>query len=468
MDLAYPCAIYHQSQANMKPFPTSRRQFVKTTALALPMLAAGCANVARQTCKPKDFVSVRNGRFELRGRPHFYVGANMWFGCYVADAALPGGRARLVRELDRLQSIGATNVRLLAGSETSPLAAAIPRGITRAPHDYDEALLAGLDFCLAEMAKRDMRGILFLSNYWQWSGGFAQYVRWVTGETIPDPDKPVIAQGDWHAFMKFSATIYQNPAAVALYRDYVRQLIHRRNTVNGRIYREDPAIMTWELANEPRPCADDSTMARDVPIFCDWVDATARFIHEQDENHLVCTGSEGLWGCLEKPEVFVAAHKTPAIDYVTVHMWLKNWGWLKAAQLGADFEVAAGRARDHVDRHNTLATDTLRKPLVLEEFGLPRDLENYSPDSSTSTRDEYYRRMFDQVAESCRSGRSLQAANFWAWAGEGRATQPSGAAGTFLGDPPCEPQGLNSVFDTDHTTLAVIAQANATLAGLSA
>ena len=27
---------------------------------------------------------------------------------------------------------------------------------------------------LAEMAKRNMRGILFLSNYWQWSGSFAQ------------------------------------------------------------------------------------------------------------------------------------------------------------------------------------------------------------------------------------------------------------------------------------------------------
>ena len=49
-----------------------------------------------------------------------------------------------------------------------PLAGAIPRGVTRAPHDYDEALLAGLDFCLAEMARRDMRAILFLSNYWQW------------------------------------------------------------------------------------------------------------------------------------------------------------------------------------------------------------------------------------------------------------------------------------------------------------
>jgi mannan endo-1,4-beta-mannosidase len=105
----------------------------------------------------------------------------------------------------------------------------------------------------------------------------------------------------------------------------------------------------------------------------------------------------------------------------------------------------------------------LKKPLVLEEFGLPRDHESYSPDSTTTARDEYYGRMFEQVAESCKAGRSLQAANFWAWGGEGRASAPKGSAGSFLGDPPCEPQGLNSVFDTDASTCAVIRQANAKL-----
>ena len=139
----------------------------------------------------------------------------------------PAAAQRLVRELDRLQRIGVNNIRLLAGSETSPLAGAIPRGITRAPHDWDEALLAGLDFCLAEMARRDMRGILFVSNYWQWSGSFAQYVRWVTGENIPDPDKPVMAKGDWHAFMKFSARFYKTPAAIALYQR-IRHAAHPR------------------------------------------------------------------------------------------------------------------------------------------------------------------------------------------------------------------------------------------------
>ena len=450
----------------MKIPATSRRQFIQNTALALPFLAAGCANFSANK-RADEFVRVRDGQFHLRGQPHFFVGVNMWFGAYVGDAALTGGRQRLVRELDRLKKIGATNVRLLAGSETSPLVAAIPRGITKSPHEYDEDLLRGLDFCLAEMAKRDMRAVLFLSDYWQWSGSFAQYVRWITNEEIPDPDKPVMAKGDWHAFMQFSARFYKTPAAIDLYRDYVSKIISRKNSANGKIYRDDPVIMTWELANEPRPCADDSTAAQDVPVFCDWVDATAKFIHAQDENHLVCTGSEGVWGSLQKPENFIAAHKTPAIDYVTVHMWLKNWSWIKTVELGADFEIAAGKARDHVEMHTKIATDILKKPLVLEEFGLPRDYEKYSPDSPTTARDEYYRRMFEQVAQSCRAGRALQAANFWAWAGEGSADAPKNSAGSFLGDPPCEPQGLNSVFDRDASTLAIIAAANKKLSALA-
>jgi mannan endo-1,4-beta-mannosidase len=57
----------------------------------------------------------------------------------------------------------------------------------------------------------------------------------------------------------------------------------------------------------------------------------------------------------------------------------------------------------------------------------------------------------------------LQAANFWVWGGEGRVDSPKKYAGKFPGDPPCEPQGLNSVFDTDTSTLAIIKNANAKL-----
>ena len=144
----------------MKKRLTTRRNFLKTTALAAPLLAAGCASFSARKNSANEFVCVRDGKFTLRGRPYFYVGTNLWYGCYLSDATLPGGRARLVRELDHLQKLGVNNIRLLAGSETSPLVGAIPEGITRAPRDWNENLLCGLDFCLAEMAKRYRAGAL--------------------------------------------------------------------------------------------------------------------------------------------------------------------------------------------------------------------------------------------------------------------------------------------------------------------
>jgi len=227
--------------------------------------------------------------------------------------------------------------------------------------------------------------------------------------------------------------------------------------------------MTWELANEPRPGTDEEATMQNVHRFYEWVDATGRFIHERAPRQLVCTGSEGVWGCLQKPEVFIAAHRTPAIDYVTVHMWAKNWGWVKDPALTPEYDTAAARAHDHLEMHTRIATDTLHKPLVLEEFGLPRDHERYEPGTSTTARDDYFARVFNQVIESTENGRALQGANFWAWGGEGRANAnvTDYTAETLTGDPFCEPQGLNSVFDTDKSTLAVIANANARLKTLT-
>jgi mannan endo-1,4-beta-mannosidase len=226
--------------------------------------------------------------------------------------------------------------------------------------------------------------------------------------------------------------------------------------------------MTWELANEPRP-GPESRLTRDnLPAFYRWVDETARFIHSLAPRHLVCTGTEGLWGCLQDEAVFLRTHESPAIDYVNVHLWLKNWGWLKDPCRSPEYEAAAARGLAHVEKHIALATDVLRKPLTLEEFGLPRDHERYEPGSPTAGRDDFFRRLFDQVHDSARAGRALQGANFWAWGGEGRSNpdQPGGAS-ALTGDPFCEPQGLNSVFDADQATQAVVAGANRKLAALA-
>lgn len=42
-----------------------------------------------------------------------------------------------------------------------------------------------------------------------------------------------------------------------MYKQHLYTFTHRKNTVNGRIYREDPTIFYWDLINEPRWWAID-------------------------------------------------------------------------------------------------------------------------------------------------------------------------------------------------------------------
>jgi len=438
----------------------ARRHFLKTTALALPLVAFGCRSVSLPLGRAGEFVSIRNRRFERRGKPYFFLGANFSQAFTLGDPDMTGGRELLVRELDRLSSIGVTNLRLLAGSEGSLAAGDGRRGIVTRPGQWDEGLLQGLDFVLAEMAKRDMTGVLYLTNYWEWSGGMAVYVHWVTGEAIPDPNQPGVKHtGAEH--MNYAARFYDMPRAQDLFREYIKHLLDRRNTVNDRIYHDDPAIMAWQLSNEPRPGTDDPATEANLPAFYAWMDQTARFIKARAPHQLVSTGNEGTIGCIGKADAFLKAHQSAAVDYATLHLWVKNWGWLKEPRLGSQYEEAATRAIRHVKQHITLA-DQLGKPLVMEEFGISRDNESTDPASPTAMRDDYYQRMFDCVIESCQTGGALQGANFWAWEGEG-------SLGTVLqrrkGDKKFrEPADLNGVLDTDQSTLTVIQKHNAELA----
>ena len=49
-----------------------------------------------------------------------------------------------------------------------------------------------------------------------------------------------------------------------------------------------------------------------------------------DKNHLISTGSEGRNSSNDSMEIFERTHLNPNIDYLTMHIWPKNWNWYKA------------------------------------------------------------------------------------------------------------------------------------------
>jgi Endo-beta-mannanase len=406
---------------------------------------------------PKSpFVSVVGNRFYLEGKPYSFVGTNVWFAPYIgSESADIGDRPRLQRELDFLKKTGITNLRILGASERSPLDNSLSPAIMHKGKIEREDIFVGLDFTLAEMAKRDMKAVIFLSNFWEWSGGMVTYLSWVNGGeyiNLGDPDQP------WPAFALFSAQFYSNWEAVDMYHRYVSNLLERRNTITGKLYKEDPTIMSWQLANEPRP-GDGEQSRENLPAYYRWIKDTAKLIKAHAPNQLVSVGSEGTMGCLEMDECYLGAHAGNGIDYATFHMWPKNWGWFDVQKPEETFGRAVEKARAYIEKHEGLANQ-LNMPIVLEEFGLERDLGAFAPESSTKYRNDFYRFVFEQINRSVKSGGPFMGSNFWAWGGFGEALHDDAkwrpGDKTFVGDPPQEPQGLNSVFATDTGTLDVI------------
>jgi mannan endo-1,4-beta-mannosidase len=345
---------------------------------------------------------------------------------------------------------------------------------------FDERALDGLDIVLAEMAQRDMKAVIFLSNNWEWSGGFQQYVDW--NGLVPNELKGRAL--NWDELREMVGRFYVCRECKDGYIKQLRYVFARTNKITGRKYTDDATIMSWELANEPRPMWPALNER-----YAEWIRDVAAEIKSLDRKHLVTIGHEGSIGT-QSMEFFEQIHRDPNIDYLTIHIWAKNWQWYTEN----NFQEAFPKAEEYIKQHIEIA-QRLRKPLVIEEFGLPRDVVgeqpkvsvpampqsrkeeadgvsppslvgsasesgqqsparlSFDPATPTTLRDEYYRRVFSYI------GGPVAGANFWAFGGTARPIPGQvfwKVGDEYMGDPPMEEQGLNTVFDSDASTFQVI------------
>jgi endo-1,4-beta-mannosidase len=60
---------------------------------------------------------------------------------------------------------------------------------------------------------------------------------------------------NWSSTAKGKDDFYTDWECRQLYKRHIEHYVNRRNTYNGRLYKEDPTIFYWNLMNEPRWCA---------------------------------------------------------------------------------------------------------------------------------------------------------------------------------------------------------------------
>ncbi|NLB84989.1 MAG: cellulase family glycosylhydrolase [Acholeplasmataceae bacterium] len=253
-----------------------------------------------------------------------------------------------------------------------------------------------MDYAISEAAKKDIRIILVLSNYWDDFGGINEYVTWYNQKHNYKLLNPKYAR---------KKDFYTNEEIKSYYKEYVSYLLSRTNQFNGRKYIEDPTIFAWELMNEPRNPALGGGHIDDVT---NWADEMSTFIKSIDPNHLVSLGDEGAFNNRESWDYeglaqhiydgsegvdFEAVLALDNIDFGTYHLYPEGWGIDHShLEWGAKFIL------DHINVGKELG-----KPVILEEFGINANLNK--------NRELFYTNWLEVVYDNDGAG-----AMFWMYA----------------------------------------------------
>ncbi len=209
--------------------------------------------------------------------------------------------------------------------------------------------LGNVDYAIYRAGQLGLKLIIPFTNNWPDYGGMDEYVT-ARGET-------------YHDQFYTDATIRQ------WYKAWISHVLNHKNTISGVVYKNDPTIMIWELANEPR-CAGTglpSSGTCTVQTIQSWIADSAAYMKSVDPRHLVAVGDEGFF-CNPSSSNYIdncssgvdtlAFSETANIDLMGFHLYPEGWGQTIAW------------ADTFIDQHLMDAAHVVGKPAYLGEYGL--------------------------------------------------------------------------------------------------
>ncbi|MFD7989115.1 cellulase family glycosylhydrolase [Kitasatospora indigofera] len=343
-----------------------------TATATLAATPAAAAEAGRRSAG--DFVTARRGVLRLGGETFRFGGTNCYYlhqqSHYMIDSVL-----------DDAAAMGLTVVRAWAFADGTEKSA---RPLQPKPYSYDEAAFDSLDYAVHKAGELGLRLVLPLVNNWPDYGGMQQYVNWFLG--LPDD-----SYGEGVNHDRF----YTDKAVKDCYKAYAKFVIRRRNRYTGLRYCDDPTVMAFELANEPR-CRSDKSGA----TLLAWAGEMSAHVKSLAPRQLLAVGDEGFYGEAGQADYPYSDYEgtpwkklvsLPAVDYATVHVYPQNWGETSGAKPGTD---ATGWGTKWINDHLRDGR-ALGKPVVVEEFGLQIDAGRDIPDSAA--RDRAYAAWTDAV-----------------------------------------------------------------------
>lgn len=121
---------------------------------------------------------------------------------------------------------------------------------------------------------------------------------------------------------------------------------------------------------------------------------------------------------------FFKDHSSPLIDFTAIHLWIHNW------------EDATESFANRWLKQHIADSKALGKPLLVEEFGA------WGVGAYMEQRTQWYKLVYDILAEDARQGGPTMGALFWQWFAQGQKAPREEGGGDG---------GLFGVFETDET-----------------
>ncbi|MBN1766474.1 MAG: AGE family epimerase/isomerase [Sedimentisphaerales bacterium] len=202
------------------------------------------------------------------------------------------------------------------------------------PGDYNESAFRTLDKVLQLCNELDVRLILpFIDShsFWGWRG---------VKEFAAFRDK------DGNVF-------WSDPQLKEDFKNLIQDVLNRKNVYTGVLYKDDPAILAWQLGNELDSYIYDNQLADREAFWKEqithWSQEMAAHIKSLDHNHLVMEGGGDMAKFLGDPH----------IDIISRHYYVYWNAW-------------AGRSTDLADlnRKDKQQTKAAGKVLIADEFGM--------------------------------------------------------------------------------------------------
>ncbi|KAF8922466.1 glycoside hydrolase [Mucidula mucida] len=329
------------------------------------------ASVEGRVSAPKGFVTSHGRNFVLDGKPFAFVGTNSyWLPLLTTqddiEATFKEMKGAGVKVL-RTWGFNAINASELAGALESNLTYYQVWNGTEWSLNNGPQGLQRLDNVIDTAGRYDIKVILAFTNNWVGYGGAELYINWIAGSGVTHD------------------VFYSDPDIISSYQQYVKVLVKR--------YKDSPTVFAWELMNEARCLGDlpgSSACGMDTGLITKWYKQQSDYVRSLDPYHLITTGGEGQFnwdnGTLasdynyngQAGEDFDCELRLDNVDFATYHMYPTSWySDLIGEHLLTPFKDFPGSnfsmeewGLSWISQHAEAARSA-KKPLILEEFGMP-------------------------------------------------------------------------------------------------